>query len=604
MGDTYDYIVAGGGTCGPVVAGRLSENPNVTILMLEAGQDSAKMDNMHMAGAWTQNHKGETDWNIFTPEQPGLVDRKIHLPRGRFLGGSSGCNGTICVRGVKQDYDDWGSPEWSGDEVFRAMKKAETFHSSKWFQEDKDSHGYDGPMHIEAAPCGPLGELMLESYQSKGLKFCPDMFSSGETANGCGHALRTTWKGNRTTAMDYLTKDYERSNVTIKCHSTVDKVILERDAGSLRATGIEYEDANGNRIKAFARKEVILAGGSYGTPAMLLRSGIGPKADLDTLNIPCSVDLPGVGKNLQDHLLVFTYYELNEPGLTDDPRVNHDPNAYENGLKQWKENKTGWLAQFPFGSFAFARLDDRLDAESAEWRQYPKRAGRDVMDLTSTQPSLEFFHTVCYGGPPQYTDFPKEGQYAFAMCCFLCNAQSRGDVKLASTNPRDNPIVDHKYLDDKRDLMMMAEGVRFANEIVMTGSGTKDKIKGSWPPDAKHHLNKTNEDWHSHVQKYASTSYHPGGTCKMGRKDDSTSVVDEKLLVHGVQGLRVADCSMMPTLNSGHTQMPAFGIAEKAAEYIKQVADVNGHAVNGHAKTNGHSVNGYTKVNGHVVNGH
>ncbi|KAI9685608.1 MAG: hypothetical protein M1822_004466 [Bathelium mastoideum] len=548
--------------------------------MLEAGKDSAEMDDMHMAGAWTQNHSGETDWNLTTPPQPGLKDREIHVPRGRFLGGSSGCNGTICVRGVKQDYDDWGLPEWSGDEMFRAMKKSETFHPSEWFPADQNSHGYNGPMHIEAAPVGSLGELMLESYQSKGLDYRPDMFSSGETANGCGHALRTTWKGYRTTPMDFLTKDHKRSNVTIKCNVTVDKVILERESdNTLKATGIEYEDSNGNRFKAFARKEVIITAGTYGSPAILLRSGIGPKADLEALNVPCNVNLPGVGKNLQDHQLIFTYYELNQAGLTDDPRVNHDPNAYENGWKEWKENKSGWLAQFPFGAFAFARLDDRLMAENPEWRKFSRSPGRDPMGQASSQPSLEFFHTVCYGGPPEYTDFPKEGQYAFAMCCFLCGAQSRGEVKLNSTNCHDNPFVDHRYMSDRRDLLMMSEGVRFANEIVTTGAATKDVIKGSWPPGATHHLNKTNEDWQPHVQKYASTSYHPVGTCKIGGNDDHMAVVDSKLRVKGVKGLRVADCSIMPLVHSGHTQMPAFGIAEKAAEFIAEAAEVNGSAV-------------------------
>ena len=154
------------------------------------------------------------------------------------------------------------------------------------------------------------------------------------------------------------------------------------------------------------------------------------------------------------------------------------------------------------------------------------------------------------------------------MCCFLMNIQSRGFVKLESTEARAKPIVDHKYLSDRRDLLMMSEGVRFCNELVMTGEGTKDLIKGAWPPGATHHLNKTNEDWQPFVQKYASTSYHPGGTCKLGTDDDKTAVVGPRLIVKGTKNLRVADCSIMPTIHSGHTQMPAFGIGELAAEFI------------------------------------
>jgi choline dehydrogenase-like flavoprotein len=247
-----------------------------------------------------------------------------------------------------------------------------------------------------------LGDLFLENYKSKGLPYHPDMFSTGETANGCGHALRTTWKGNRTTGADYITKAQKKSNITLRCHSNVDKVLFERGSdGAARAHGVEYLDDSGRRHQVFASKEVILTAGSYGSPAILLRSGIGAKDDLQALGIPVVVDAPGVGKNLQDHQLIFIYYELNQAGLTDDARVNHDPNAFENGAKEWKEKKSGWLAQFPFGSFAFARLADRLEAENEEWRSFRREPGRDPMELTETQPNLEFFHTICYGGPPE-----------------------------------------------------------------------------------------------------------------------------------------------------------------------------------------------------------
>ncbi|KAK4952207.1 hypothetical protein LTR10_010129 [Elasticomyces elasticus] len=531
MGDYYDFVICGGGTCGPVVAGRLSENSKAKILVIEAGSDVIG-DNINMSGA--------------TPPQPGLNGKECRLPRGRFLGGSSGSNGTICIRGVPQDYDDWGFPEWSGKEMFRAMKKAENFHPQDWFPHDESAHGFNGPLHIEPAPVFPIADKFLQAYQSKGLPYRPDMFSSGETANGCGHAMRTTWKGTRTTAADYIVKDKQRPNVTIVCDATVDKIILDRGSSGLEAKGVEYLDNKGNRYKAYARKEVLLAGGTYNTPTMLLRSGIGPKAELEALNIPVQLDLPGVGKNLQDHQLIFIYYEVSEPGLTDDARVNHDPNAYENGYKEWTEKKSGWMAQFPFGTFAFARLNDRLDRENPEWRALPREPGRDPMCLTESQPNLEFFHTVCYGGPPEYT-----GQYALAVCCFLCGQQSRGEVTIKSTDPFEPPHADPRYLSDKRDLIMMSEGVRFANEIAMTGTGTKDVIKGAWPAGATHHQNKTNEDWQPFVQKYASTSYHPGGTAKLGKADDPMAVVDQYLRVRGVRGLRVIDCSIMPRLMSG-----------------------------------------------------
>jgi len=331
--------------------------------------------------------------------------------------------------------------------------QAEAFHPQEWFPHNEDAHGYNGPLSIEPAEVFPIADRFFESYQSKGLPYIPDMFSSGETANGmyliamtaleanvgadhhlvgCGHAMRSTCKGFRTTAADYVTKSQKRSNVTIRCDATVDKVILERVSdGTLQAKGAEYVDSDGNRHRAFARKEVLLAGGTYNTPTMLLRSGIGPKAELEALGITVQLDLPGVGKNLQDHNLIFTYYEISEPNLTDDARVNHDPDAYETGSAEWKEKGTGWLATFPFGAFAFARLSDRLDRDDpGYWGALQRAPDRDPMDLTESQPNLEFFHTVCYGGPPEYTDFPKEGQWAIAMCCFLCGAQSRGEVTI------------------------------------------------------------------------------------------------------------------------------------------------------------------------------
>lgn len=361
------------------------------------------------------------------------------------------------------------------------MPQAETFHPKPWFPHDEKAHGFDGPLHIEPGDVPPLADMFFESYKGKGLPYVPDMFSSGVTPNGCGHAMRTTWQGYRTTAADYLTKDRARPNVTIMCDRTVDKVILEKGAdGQLVAKGVEFLDNNGSRYTAHAKKEIILTSGTYCTPAILMRSGLGPKKELDRHNIPCLVDLPGLGQNLQDHQLIFTYYELNQ-ALTDDARVNHDPNAYANGHAEWLAKKSGWLSTFPFGGFAFARLSERLDAENEEWRNLPREAGRDPMGLTKTQPNMEFFHTVCYGGPPEYTDKPKEGQYALAMCNFLCGMQSRGEVLLQDTNPFTPPYVDHKYLSDKRDLIMMAEGCRFAKEVVMEGVGTKDVFKGAWP---------------------------------------------------------------------------------------------------------------------------
>ncbi|KAH1295371.1 hypothetical protein KXV89_006930, partial [Aspergillus fumigatus] len=300
--DVYDYIICGGGTSGCVVAGRLAENPDIKILVIEAGQHNRDLENVHMAGGWSNNFDSETDWNLITKPMPGVDNRQVKLSRGRFLGGSSGCNGTLCIRGAKQDYDDWELEGWSGEEFFAAMRKAETFHTKPWFKADENSHGYSGPLHTEPHDLAPIANLLMDSFVSQGLPLHHDMFSTGDIPHGCGHVPRTVYKGIRTTAADYITKEYHRNNVTIQTDTTVDRVVLEQGPDGLRATSVITQLADGTPRTFHARKEIIVSGGAYCSPAILMRSGIGAHAELDQHGIPCQVDLPGVGKNLLDHL--------------------------------------------------------------------------------------------------------------------------------------------------------------------------------------------------------------------------------------------------------------------------------------------------------------
>ncbi|KAJ5359238.1 Glucose-methanol-choline oxidoreductase [Penicillium cataractarum] len=565
---TYDYIVCGGGTSGCVVAARLAENPEIKVLLLEAGQHNKDLENVHMAGGWSNNFDAETDWNFVTPPMAGVDNRQVKLSRGRFLGGCSGCNGTLCIRGCKQDYDDWGLDGWSGDEFFKYMKKAETFHPKSWHEADKESHGYSGPLHTEPHDLAPISNLLLESFVSEGMPLNHDMFSTGDVPHGCGHVPRTVYNGIRTTGADFVTNKNSRGNITIQTDTTVDKVIFTEQGGQLRASGVSTKTADGKSKIYHARKEIIISGGAYCSPAILLRSGIGPKEELAKHDIPCTVDAPGVGTNLMDHLIVFMFYETENAGLTTDHHVYHDDN-FNKTYAEWKEKKSGFLSTFPFGAFAFARLDDRLKDEPL-WKKAPRQIGRDPMGLTPKQPNIEFFTTECYGGPKQYDQFPIEHKHAFSMIAELFAPKSRGSVTLKSADPMENPIVDCNYLADPLDVLVLSEACRFGNEIVMKGAGTKDIVKGSWPPNLSHHTYKTREEWVPYVKEHATTCYHAAGTCAMGKEDDPMAVLDEKLQVRGVVGLRVADCSVMPALHGGHTQMPAYGIGEKCADLIKE----------------------------------
>ncbi|KAL4924957.1 GMC family oxidoreductase [Aspergillus undulatus] len=566
--DTYDYIICGGGTSGCVVAGRLAENKNVSVLLLEAGQHNRDLENVHMAGGWSQNFDSETDWNLITKPMDGVDNRQVKLSRGRFLGGSSGCNGTLCIRGSRQDYDDWGLEGWSGDEFFDAMKKSETFHGKPWFKADKDSHGYSGPLHTEPHDLAPIADRLIDSFVDQGLPLHHDMFSTGDVPHGCGHVPRTVYKGIRTTSADFITKEYDRSNITIQTDATVDRVLLEQTADGLRATGAVTRSKDGTVKNFYARREVIISGGAYCSPAILMRSGIGARDELAQFGIDTKVDLPGVGKNLMDHLIVFMFYEANQAGLTNCSKVYHD-DSFEKTYKEYQEHKTGFLSTFPFGSFAFARMDDRLKDEPM-WRDAPRKPGRDPMGLTPKQPNVEFFSTETYGGPKQYDQFPVNHKHAFSIIAELFAPKSRGTVTLESADPTVNPVIDCNYLADPMDMLVLTEACRYANEIVMKGSGTKDIVKGSWPENLDHHTYTKREQWIPYVKQHATTCYHASGTCAMGTDSDPRAVLDNKLRVRGVQGLRVADCSVMPTLHGGHTQMPAYGIGERAADFIKE----------------------------------
>jgi choline dehydrogenase-like flavoprotein len=204
-----------------------------------------------------------------------------------------------------------------------------------------------------------------------------------------------------------------------------------------------------------------------------------------------------------DHVLCFIFYEVSEPNLTNDHLAYHD-NAIASTYALYQEKKTGILSTFPFGIFGYARLDERLQ-DSPLWTNAPRQSGRDPMGLTPSQPNIEFWNTELYGGPKQYEDFPIDHKHAFAMCALLFNQHSRGSVTLKSADPMENPIIDHAYLEDPLDMLVMSEACRFANEIIMKGKGTKDVIKGSWPEGLAHHGFETREEWEPHVREHATT---------------------------------------------------------------------------------------------------
>jgi len=271
-----------------------------------------------MCGAWKQGFDTPHDWNIITEPCPNADNRCVKVSRGRYLGGCTGCNGTLCVRGVKQDYDDWELPGWSGDEFWRYMTKvcpltavvgelkanwlkAETFHPKEWFKHDEKNHGTDGPLHTSPFDAAPITHLLLDSMESQGMPKKPDMFTTGDTAQGCGHVVRTVYQGLRSTAADYVTS--AKGNLVVLTETTVDKVNLTLEDGERRASSVGIINKEGAIKTVKAKKEIVVSGGAYCSPAILLRSGIGAKEEVESFGIESKINLPGVGKNLLDHLV-------------------------------------------------------------------------------------------------------------------------------------------------------------------------------------------------------------------------------------------------------------------------------------------------------------
>jgi choline dehydrogenase-like flavoprotein len=383
------------------------------------------------------------------------------------------------------------------------MAKAETFHGTEWFEAAEGAHGREGPLHTAPQELAPISELVMNSFEAKGLEYKGDIFSAGKAGVGCGHAVRSVYKGMRSSAADFVADRARYADLEIVFDATVDKLVFDTTTGERpRATGVEVVMKDRTRKQFRARREVVLAGGAYCSPAILMRSGVGPVEELRKLDIPMIHDLPGVGKNLMDHLLVGTAYEVSDPSLTRDSLI-YGEGALATSLEAWQTDHSGALSTFPFGAYAYARLDERLSDVPA-WESATEST-RDAMQLTLNQPNVEIWNTECYGGPPHWTDFPSDGKAVFCLITQLMSPQSRGYVRLKSRDPLDNPVVDHKYLDVELDALVLAEGVKLANEIVMRNSATSDVIKGAWPEKLTHHRKEQREEWVEYVRENAFT---------------------------------------------------------------------------------------------------
>ena len=526
---SYDYIIVGAGTAGCVLANRLSADPNVSVLLLEAG---GKDDYI-----WTKIPVGylycignpKVDWGFKTEPEPGLNGRAIDYPRGKVLGGCSSINGMIYMRGQARDYDHWaqlGNPGWGWDDVLPYFLKSE----DNLALEPSDLHARGGEWRIEKPRISwEILDAFMEAAVQSGLPKVEDFNTGNNEGVGYFHVnQKRGWRWN--TSRGFLKPIENRQNLRVVIGARTKRVLIK----GAKATGVVF-NIKGAEQAAEVKGEIILSTGAVASPTILQLSGIGPGDALREHGIAVKHELAGVGGNLQDHLQIRCAYKV-ERVETLNERANSLIGKMGIGL-EYLLFQRGPMTMAPSQLGAFAKSDPSYDTPNIQYHVQP---------LT-----LDKF------GEPLHT-FP-------AFTASVCNLrpESRGTIRLKSANPYDSPSIQPNYLSAERDKQVAAQAVRYTRNIVNQPALAKYK-----PQEFKPGLElETQEDLVKAAGDISSTIFHPIGTCKMG--DDPMAVVDGRLRVHGLRGLRVVDASIMPTITSGNTNSPTLMIAEKASEMIK-----------------------------------
>ena len=525
----YDFIVVGGGSAGCVLANRLCADSAWRVLLIEAGpQDNSIF--IRMPAGFSRVFGTERMWDYQSEPQKGLNGRTPHIPQGRTLGGSSSMNGMIYIRGDRQDYDDWrdqGCQGWGYDDVLPWFRKSEGNARLS-----NDFHGAEGPLKVTDAPYRhPLSSAFVRSAQEIGAAFNHDF--NGESQLGAGFYQITASEGERgSTARCFLRPALQRGQLDVRTDLTVARVLFQ----GRQAVGIECVASKGTHAKVIFRtkREIVLCSGGLGSAKILLQSGVGPGSQLQSLGIPVVNDLPGVGRNYQDHLEVPVYGQTHQPiSLFGQDK---GMSALRHGA-QWVLFRSGLMTSnvVESGGFFDTDGDGRADVQFHVLPVLVGDVGRD---------------------PPAV--------HGITLNPCLLAPQSRGELRLRSTDPLDLPWLDAGALSKQEDVQVLMQGVRLARRILRAPS-LSALIRSEIEPGGEA-VDDSDVAIEARVRRYAKTVYHPGGTCKMGT--DPLAVVDPQLCVHGLQSLRVADVSVMPTLPRGNTNAGTIMIAERAASFI------------------------------------
>ena len=526
----FDYVIIGAGSAGCAIAARLSEDTAATVAVIEAGGRDRNPWLHIPVGYFKTMHNPAIDWRYRTAPDPGLHGRQIEWPRGKVLGGSSALNGLLYVRGQPEDYDHWrqlGNAGWGWEDVLPFFRRAERQERG-----GDELHGDDGPLDVsDMRAHRAICDRFIDAAVAAGIPRNDDF--NGPVQEGVGYFQLTMRNGLRcSSATAYLKPARHRRNLTIITEALTRRVIV--DAG--RANGVEIERDN-RRETISARREVILAAGAIGSPQILHLSGIGPGALLAAHGIPVLCDLPGVGENLQDHLQARAVYEVTEPTLNDE--VNSVIGRIRIGI-EFALRRSGPMTMGASQVGAFVRTRPECATPDIQFHIQP---------LSSQNPGhgLDHFSAIT------------------SSVCQL-RPESRGHVRIVSPDPHAHPEIVANYLDAEIDRWTMIEGVRIGRRIAASPPLASIVRSEREPgPQAQ-----SDEDILHWIRDRATTIYHPAGTCRAGQ--DEMAVVDERLRLRGVDGLRVADASIMPTITSGNTNAPTIMIGEKAAAMIREDA--------------------------------